>query len=128
MKIIDLFNKIANGKKVPKKIKYDDEYFVFNEEWHTYLCCDHDLTPLFDRCNMLKANFLNEEVEILEDTTEEIQTVDFLHKTTDYSDYCYAKNGIDYNFELIQNKINGLVRAVNKLNNTTYKAENCMTD
>lgn len=117
MKVIDLFNKIANGEKMPKKIKYDDEYFVFNEEWHTYLCCDHDLTPLFDRCNMLKANFLNEEVEILEDTTEEIEEL----KTKGIFDYGELLGA----YEL---KINELVRFCNKLNNTTYKAENCMTD
>jgi hypothetical protein len=120
MKVIDLLNKIANSEKVPKKIKYDDEYFVFNEEWHTYLCCDHDLTPLFDRCNMLKANFLNDEVEILENTTEEIEELNTKH--------------LNYNedlFEVIlyhESKINELVKAYNKLNNTTYKAENCMTD
>lgn len=126
MKIIDLLNKISNGEKVPKKIKYDDEYFVFNEEWHTYLCCDHDLTPLFDRCNMLKANFLNEEVEILEDTTEEIEELNYY--TVISTSYNRFQKHVDEEFKKRAQKINELVRAVNKLNNTTYKAENCMTD
>lgn len=111
MKVIDLLNKIADGEKVPKKIKYEDEYFVFNEEWHTYVCCDHDLTPLFSQFNMLKFKFLNEEVEILEDTIKEIDEIKELD-LSDLANVYQTNNPIDIR---IVNKINELVRTANKI-------------
>ena len=59
IKIIDLINRIANGEEVPKKIKYDDEiksdipYFIYIK---------------MGKCNNNTIiNFLNDEVEILEE-------------------------------------------------------------
>lgn len=73
MKVIDLLNKIANGEKVPKKIKY-----VWVYEWaldnlrgsYGYLK-EADLqdginSRRFDS-EWLIANMLNEEVEIIDD-------------------------------------------------------------
>lgn len=62
--------------------------------------------------------WLDEDFEILEYKTEEIEELDMT----------YTHHNIDYT-EII-NKINGLVRAINKLNKPidTSKETNCMTD
>lgn len=62
MKIIDLLNKIANDEDVPEKIKYDDTEFKFirgaYEDVEGNDLCYYDFS-----C----SNFLNNEVEIIED-------------------------------------------------------------
>ena len=67
MKIIDLLNKIANDEEVPKKIRYNDTIYYYDEK------DDNELARyrsegvfdkwLFDDC------YLNDEVEILEEDT-----------------------------------------------------------
>ena len=64
MKIIDLINKIANGEEVPKKIKYEDEEFVFTGYDSASKNYDNDLEDLFE---VLDGSVLNDEVEILEE-------------------------------------------------------------
>ena len=75
IKIIDLLNKIANGEEVPKRIKLDN------------------------------FNILNEEVEILEDNTEEIEELTL----GDLANIDGMAN------DRIMNKFNKLVKAVNKM-------------
>ena len=74
MRIIDLLNKIANGEELPRSIFYEGEDFVFNCDENTYVCCDHDLTPLFSEYNMKKEKFLNDEVEITDGVCERCGT------------------------------------------------------
>ena len=37
MKIIDLLNKIANGEKVPKKIKYEEKEWIYGKNVQDYI-------------------------------------------------------------------------------------------
>jgi len=73
MKIIDLLNKIANGKEVPKKIKYQDEEYIINK-----ICLEDNKTHidyylkgrellLFEDMISIITLTLNDEVEILEE-------------------------------------------------------------
>ena len=74
MKVIDLFNKIANGEEVPFEIKLFGVTFCFNNEkqWYFSKYDDGD-----DECNILdmhshllrnkNKSLLNEEVEIIEE-------------------------------------------------------------
>lgn len=110
MKVIDLLNKIANGEKMPKKIKYDKEEYFWCEQCETY-------EDQKSKDWLSNIDNLNDEVEILEDTMEEIEEL------KEYVNYLENQNCIR-----MAKKINELVRFCNKLNNTTYKAENCMTD
>lgn len=76
IRIIELLNKIANGEEVPKKIKreYGLVYTLnFGHETPTYYD-DNDRT-LWDGYNF---NILNEDVEILEDNTEEIEEIELI--------------------------------------------------
>ena len=70
IKIIELLNKIANGEDLPKRIKIQDYVFELSKDYeHYYYNEDVEITHLINH------NFsnLNDEVEILEDNTEEIE-------------------------------------------------------
>lgn len=69
MKIISLLNKIANGEEVPKKIKYDNLVYEYDEQYDyknelqiNYYSVDNG-TDFF---NNVFCYSLNDEVEILE--------------------------------------------------------------
>ncbi|MBQ1496635.1 MAG: hypothetical protein IIZ40_04755 [Bacilli bacterium] len=61
MKVIDLLNKIANGKDIPKKIKYNNTDYYFYDRY-TYLRTDK--SRFFDSIYFKE---LNDEVEIIEE-------------------------------------------------------------
>jgi len=96
IKIIDLINMQYKKEKMPKniRIKYSliFDYYTYNEEIKWYETADK--TTILDVFQKLDY-----EVEILEDNTEEIEELP------------------DYNYSIKENrdKINELVRAVNKL-------------
>lgn len=76
---------------------------------------DNNFKGRYGGTNIIKM--LNHDFEILEDTTEEIEELN-TKGTYDYGEL----------LDMYEEKINELIRFCNKLNNTTYKAENCMTD
>lgn len=108
IKIIDLLNKIANGEEVPKKIKYYDNVFrkcdigddYFNDA--SYDCLFKDI---FD------TSIINDEVKILED--EEDKDIPLI---PDDELYITANSRQDYNFKVLQEKINQIVEGLNKSN------------
>lgn len=106
IKVIELFELISNNKQIPLKILYDNEEYVFNGE--SFVCCDHDTTPLLSEYNKSRLiDFLNDEVEILEDNTEEIEEL---------FDYRTGENDLyNDNFDDMFRKINELIRAYNKI-------------
>ena len=65
IKIIDLLNKIANGEEAPKKIKYKDIEYEYNEK--SYIDGFDDDLFVNVYCNEID---LNEEVEIIEEKVE----------------------------------------------------------
>lgn len=69
IKVIDLFNKIANGEEVPKKLRYNFKTYFYDSETQDY--CDWDNTyGLFSdylENNYGLSNCLNDEIEILEE-------------------------------------------------------------
>jgi len=73
MKVIDLLNKIASGEKVPKKIKYNETLYEYNEG------IDYENEYggfLMGNAVCICPEDLNEEVEIIEEsqpTKEEIK-------------------------------------------------------
>ena len=93
IKMIGLLNMIANGEDLPKRIKIQDYVFELSKDYeHYYYNEDVEITHLINH------NFsnLNDEVEILEDNTEEIEELP------------------DYNYSIKENrdKINELVRRI----------------
>lgn len=108
IKVIELLNKIANGEDLPKRIKIQDYVFELSKDYeHYYYNEDVEITHLINH------NFsnLNDEVEILEDNTEEIEEL------LTIEDYECDKTDIRLN----RDKINELVKAVNKLRKENKK-------
>ena len=78
MKVIELLNKIANGEEVPEKIKYENNFLYFDNEdnednnYHaTFNYYDEEgNSELFTGW---VGEYLNDEVEIIEEHEEEPQ-------------------------------------------------------
>ncbi len=98
IKIIDLFNKIANNEKVPKKIKFRGETYYFFDANKFYYQNGFSMYRDFH----WGGNCLNDEVEIIEEA-KEIEKIN-------YEDHI----GIDLS-GAVCNKINELVDVINKL-------------
>ena len=121
MKIIDLLNKIANGEEVPKKIRYNSVVMQYNEDMKDYERYYGDLFFRYlGRCSILSER-LNTEVEILDD--EEDKDIPLIPddeliilKQSKTVDMQYA---IDFNFKVLQEKINQVVEEFNE-----YRKEN----
>lgn len=73
IKIIDLLNKIANKEELPKRIKYGG---VFELQDGLYVLVDDNTCRFADIFGIwCDFSILNDEVEILEDNTEETKEV-----------------------------------------------------
>ena len=113
IKIIDLLNMQYKNEKMPKniRIKYSFvfDYYTYNEEIKWYETADK--TTILDVFHKLDY-----EVEILEDNTEEIEEIkeisdEYFNMLSDESKVKWLKSYIKED----RNKINELVKAVNKL-------------
>ena len=104
MKIIDLLNKIANGKEVPKKIKVNNRFYYEYDENIDYK--SKDGTYLFDTYIQINKEDMNTEVEIIEEA-KKIEKIgnDYYHKTQPEQN------------QIFQRKINELIDKVNSLEN-----------
>lgn len=69
MKIIDIFNKIANDEEVPKKVKFNDEIYTYKPEWKDYADEDAHYGLFVDTISNTYqiTKMLNEEIEIIEE-------------------------------------------------------------
>ena len=103
IKIIDLFNKIANDEEVPKKIKYFGEIYEYSEDMKFYYQNDFSMYRDF----FTEGNCLNDEVEILEEE-KEIEKIGKIYDgfTDSYYDTCLEKT---------IKKVDELVDEINKL-------------
>jgi hypothetical protein len=115
MKIIDLINKIVNGKELPKKIIYKnmefDLHYADNKEDLPYYIGD-GFSLMYYINNFYQ---LNDEVEIIENKPiEEIKI-----EIKDTKNKLLGNSGTEYTIRVIDkiliNKINELVKEVNKL-------------
>lgn len=112
MKIIDLLNMIAKGEKMPKRIKYNGEILEYNNATQDYEGISKTGTGDFFNylfTNFSTEDFINDEVEILEDTEEiDIQSIEEIE--------CPMSG----NAEIIDDRtwtLNQVVKAVKQLDN-----------
>ena len=119
MKVIDLLNKIANGEEVPKKVKYEDmifeyengDYYIELENADTYTMLEH-LTFNKNYNNREALQLELEEVEIIEED-KKIRKLDFIEENT----FSKRQNGmtsedrrlLDSNFKELGIKINEII-------------------
>ena len=94
IKVIDLIDRIYHKNNIPKRIKYKYKIWLYDNVEERYCLEESSFVSL-----SFETDRLTDEVEILEDNTEEIEELP------------------DYNYSIKENrdKINELVRAVNKL-------------
>ena len=159
VKIIDILNRVAQEKNVPKKIKYYGVTYELQIKRLDYVdvldYVDDKLNYLFD--NVLRYGdylfqHLNDEVEILDNKTDEIEELTEIeyqeingvgdehdqYVLSDNQKYiCEAYDDVEL---VVIRKINELVRAVNKIQKEQVlikslniisdcdKETNCMTD
>ena len=107
MKVIDLLNKIANGE-VPEKIKYNDNTYTL------YLDEENNHYYQNDKCKYFMLGFscleqLNEEVEIIEDTSKEDKRIEKFY----FSVYQDQKLGGRAVVEPLETKINEIIDKIN---------------
>lgn len=100
MKIIDLLNKMSKDKNYKPTVKYCGETYTYNEQIDIYKS-DNENSDYGLFSGWILENILNDEVEVIEENKEieEFETE-------------YTMRQMDIQF---QNKINELVRQVNKL-------------
>lgn len=114
IKVIDIFNIISKGdyEALPLNIQVDGNKYNWDNLEHFYGREDRDDEDLLELARVYDTvTFLDMNVEVLDnnlkDNTEEIEELDRLE--------IRPYKGIDYNFELIENKINKLVKVIKEI-------------
>lgn len=108
MKVIDLLNIwVEDRNKLPKKIKVEEKIFEYHEAGNLYITPNGNYFLISSYLNC--AERLDREVEVIEENKEieEIDTTKIFEFTMD--------SVFEWNNEM-EDKINELVRAVNKIN------------
>lgn len=111
MKVIDLLNIwVEDRNKLPKKIKVEEKIFEYHEAGNLYITPNDNYFLISSYLNC--AERLNREVEVIEENKE----IEELNEIS-YDEFKYSDNKHRFDLTTIEyNKINELVRAVNKIN------------
>ena len=113
MKIIDLLNKIANGEEVPKKIKFEDETWVYKKKYKDFIS--------FNRC--LIADYMVNHYGIMEYLNDEVKIIE--KEKYKINNLSTAINDENLGSEIAINRlrINQLIDVVNELINKESEEE-----
>lgn len=107
--IYELIKLVIDGK-APRQIKYSNRIYDYNEKQEDYECfIENHYDYLLDNTNTFRQ--FNDEVEVEED-----KDIEDIEELTDDDIYFYPECE-DESKENFKNKINELVREVNKLKN-----------
>ena len=120
MKVIDLLNKIANGKEVPKKIIYDNTTFYYHPEYRELIRYVNKDKRDDWKYLLYCVDYLNDEVEIIEEDKEIEKIIinslgNIEKKLIDGSTIVLSTNKDEILH--IAYKLNDLIDEVNKLKN-----------
>lgn len=107
IKIIEIYNKVANNKDLPKQIIWEGMIWTL-DEGRDYIS-ETNRTLGSD----VRLDELNEYVEILEDNTGVIEELSTYREIEGFGEL--DKRCINQNTEEFFDKINELVKAVNKM-------------
>ncbi len=115
MKIIDLLNKVANGEKVPKKIKFNEDIYTYHDKEHGYCKHHYDNTYICINSEYYLFDILNDEVEIIGEDEKIENTARFQYTMIpEYFKFKEAIKWINNNFEKHQQAINEIIDKLNK--------------
>lgn len=120
IKVIELFNKIANNEKMPKKIKWEKDILTYEEDVQDYMGISKTGSGSFFNylfVNNATALFINDEAEILEDE-EEIDIQDIEENKTGIKfekTELFTSEGLNFYFDTITMLINEERETQNKL-------------
>ena len=122
MKVIDLLNKIANGEDLPKKIKYNGVIYTndgykgdngyVNKSGSTYKWFAREMD-----CD--EYGDLNDEIEIVAEDGKDIPVIpdselySFNNPRFYFEGKLKKEEKLDYNFKVLQEKINQVVEVIN---------------
>lgn len=116
IRIIDLLNMIAEGKKVPKKIKWGEHYL----EWFVYeYKAKNELgEPMLSELVGYGARGINDTVEIIEEDNNKIEKLKYHNSIPDEEDIKDNKQFIKEilkNENCLMDKINEIIDKINNL-------------
>ena len=120
MKVIDLLVKIANNEEVPKKIKWEDTIFAYSDYDKDYLefpFSEEEYKGLFCMKDSILTQYLNDEIEIIEEKTKKIKDFEMMYPISQEFDSEIGGLVSIYNnnFAELKRKIEELTKAVNYL-------------
>ena len=121
IKVIELFNKIANNEKMPKKIKYGGDILTYQEDVQDYMGISKTGSGSFFNyliVNNATALFINDQVEILEDE-EEID----IKKLQGFPEYFIDNSTCGEDVKTLARKCNEFVKILRQLDKKINKEE-----
>ena len=120
IKIIDLLNKIAEGKELPEKFMYKGHLYYRQKTKGICYRCD-ELNEIFEECLVLED--LNETIEIIEEPKkiEKLKIEQDTHNSNYYIKNEYGtKCGLTKHSKMIAEKVNELIDEINNLKDNIY--------
>ena len=108
IKIIDLLNKIAEGKELPEKFMYKGHLYYRQKTKGICYRCD-ELNEIFEECLVLED--LNDTIEIIEEP-KKIEKITVREKTLGFPNGEWTARNMDKAFAI---KINELIDEINNL-------------
>lgn len=110
IKIIELLNKIAKGEEVPEKIKYGEDIFTYYKKRKDYIHLS-DEEGYYSQTLLFKTQDIHYIRDFLEVQVEIVES----NKTIEDLELDYDNQTLTQSVELIKNKINELVKEINKI-------------
>lgn len=77
MKVIDLLNKIANGEEVPRKFKYENKTYIYDDDLREHFD-DREFYCFNYTFDLTDYEVLNDEIELIEDAPKEDKKIEKL--------------------------------------------------
>ena len=108
IKVIDLLNKIANGKKLPEKFMYKGHLYYRQKTKGICYRCD-ELNEIFEECFVFED--LNDTIKIIEEP-KKIEKITVREKTLGFPNGEWTARNMDKAFAI---KINELIDEINNL-------------
>lgn len=119
IKIYELLEMINNLQRpMPKKINCCGYEYEWDSDFQDYLRTDHKQGLTFSFLENHDDNlycFLNDEIEILDDEDMEIKIINSLNNVGNSKELAEFKDKQQLNNHILKDKINELVREINKL-------------